>query len=54
MFLASHPTLFRVGEGGIVALCRTVFGNAEICIYYTTVQKPFVTDCSSVFDDVVG
>jgi hypothetical protein len=39
MFLASHPTLFRLGEGGIVALCWTVFGNAEICIYYTTVQK---------------
>ena len=33
------------GEEGIVLLCWTVFGNAHICIYYITVQKPFVTDC---------
>jgi hypothetical protein len=46
MFLASHPTLFRVEEGGIVVLCWTVFGKAQICIYFITVQKPFVTDCS--------
>jgi hypothetical protein len=45
MFLASHPTLFRVGEGGIVVLCWTVFEKAQICIYFITVQKPFVTDC---------
>jgi hypothetical protein len=47
MFLASHPTLFRVGEGGIVVLCWTIFEKAQICIYFITVQKPFVTDCSS-------
>ena len=46
MFLASDTTLFRVGEGGIVFYAEQyVFGNTEICIYYFTVQKPFVTDC---------
>jgi hypothetical protein len=40
-----RPNIVQGGGGRNSVLCLTVFGNAEICIYYITVQKPFLTDC---------